>query len=461
MSTTPHVAFLDYTGPWKQSRRKCNDLLRVVNPGVAVLWDALKRAKIEVGFCRPETARNYEVVLVSLASRFDVVNLLCSIRDHWRTWAPGRREFKVIMGGPGLQNPRPLLGVWDAAVFGRAEGTIAPLVGSLLDGGLLGRFEDESILWADNPTAPVRFGMAKEIYPRRLNLYTDIWQEREIGCKELCRYCQYTFTHTPVCPEGGRGGIYTAGKGPTRQVRIADLVAGTVDAPRVTTAIDGFSERIRFAFCKRITDDDIVEGLSKLSELRPQGSFVRLNVIGSVPTETPDDWDRLKRALARVRGPGRLSVEIRVMEFQAEPFTPLQWFPMPQEVDWAEIAQQPFYEGGIINAWYSRHCQGRWATFVSMLLARAVNTGPVLDASTVDVYTDALRLLLKGRFRGNHMTATGKWRQIQRVNPLVYGSITGEWGGDRPLPTRKITGRFDDVRLDEMGDGVRAWLGMD
>jgi hypothetical protein len=111
-------AFLCYW-PYKQ-RQDNNSFDGNYNIGARVIMDVLARRGIECGFCTPETAKDYRVVFVSFTSDYDCLAFYTAV-SLLKSWQPGTRNFVVVGGGEGMQNPTVIRNYVDYAVFGRAE----------------------------------------------------------------------------------------------------------------------------------------------------------------------------------------------------------------------------------------------------------------------------------------------------------------------------------------------------
>src|SRR3990167_4353774 len=127
------IAFLVYA-PLKQ-RRTDNSFEGNDNIGAKIIEDVLKRAGFVVGRCSPETAHEWELVLVSFTSTYDVLSFYhqVALRPDWQS---GKRQFKVLAGGFGMQNPIPIRRYVDYAAFGRAHEWIVGIVDTILGGGI-------------------------------------------------------------------------------------------------------------------------------------------------------------------------------------------------------------------------------------------------------------------------------------------------------------------------------------
>jgi radical SAM superfamily enzyme YgiQ (UPF0313 family) len=177
----PDCAFLVYE-PLRQ-RREDNTFDGNDNIGAKVIADTLTQAGLTVGYVTPESAHEVPLVLVSMTSTNDIFAFYhaVALRPEWQ---PGRRKFKVLAGGFGMQNPTAIRKFVDFAAFGRAHEWVVDVV--------------RAILSCDTPSHPSVMD-CKEFNPvviSQAQLYqreVEGWRETFTGCPEKCKFCHYTF----------------------------------------------------------------------------------------------------------------------------------------------------------------------------------------------------------------------------------------------------------------------------
>ena len=314
----PDCAFLVYR-PLKK-RRVDNSFDGNDNIGALVIKDVLERAGIQVGFCAPETAHRYKLVLVSFTSTYDMYAYYqaVALRDDWQ---PGKRSFKVLGGGFGMQNPTVIRRYLDAAAFGRAEGFVVDVVNDMLNGRVPGH---SSIMASFPEIAPVVFSQAETLYPYDING----WQEKFIGCVHKCKFCHYTFARENQNNESAYLNIQMKKATSADEVTWDMLGNYFTKSSLVRSAIDGFSERLRYACGKRISNKDIVDGIISFS--RTVSRPITLNVynIGNMPTETSSDREELDHVFSDVETDYRLTALLHTTPFRPSLLTPMQWEPV-------------------------------------------------------------------------------------------------------------------------------------
>jgi hypothetical protein len=121
-----------------------------------------------------------------------------------------------------------------------------------------------------------------------------------------------------------------------------------------TTAIDGLSERLRYAVNKKITRDMLQRFIVRLAQCEKPHQVKFYNIIG-YPTETKEDWfeflDDIRIADSQFKKQDKqTSILLHSTPFRAMPATPLACKPMSYENYRGEIAKvlgQGKYKGNI------------------------------------------------------------------------------------------------------------------
>jgi len=278
----------------------------------------------------------FDVVCLSMTSSFDYYNFLAAV-GRLPSWQPGRRKFKVIAGGAGLNNAVPLHRYVDYAGYGRAEGFVVELIAD----ALAGRPTKSPHVLNLPELRPVTFAQANCLYEHPVTVPAvnkKTWRERNIGCHRNCFFCFYRHSRKFISHTGTYE--YSAQDGPSGGMQV-ELTMHDVIAqydgqwPRLLTAADGYSERLRFAFNKRITRDMIgavgrhlAEVWTRTRGLTPE-KRLRCMVynIGNYPTETDADRDELPLDLVNAAPEGRVTYVIHTTPFRPSPITPSAYLP--------------------------------------------------------------------------------------------------------------------------------------
>ncbi len=268
--------------------------------GLMVIIDCLTQAGYSVEFAGIATVHTYDVVLVSLTSDCDWWSFI-SERQQWR-----KGDYTVIVGGAGVLHVAPFLPWFDVAMFGRGEHNIVPLVNSIAKGEC---YDDESILYADSFNADKIYRVAQtdKIYPRTLKISSNKeYTEDAIGCNHKCLFCGYTWQRRFISQHDD----YKIGAGlfnmADKERAMLDLAKdpNSIDFKHLrTTAIDGFSERLRCGVNKRITRDIMSNFLDAMLAYTGAPHQIKFFNICGYPSETQADWfeflDTLKEADAK------------------------------------------------------------------------------------------------------------------------------------------------------------------
>ena len=359
------IAFLAYY-PLNQ-RSKNNSFEGNYNIGANVIMDALRRNDIECDMCTPDTAKNYEIVLISLTSDYDCIALYKAVA-LLPSWQPGRK-FKVVAGGAGMQNPTVIRQYIDYAVFGRGEAIICPLVDATLGGN---SFEHESVMNLPD-ISQVKLAQASELYPHEIDLGNGRgqrqWKESFIGCPNKCLFCHYTWARK----KAGDGDTYYQGDLTMKrsvEVLWKDVLKINKKEGRIRSAIDGFSERLRMAYGKKITNKEIIDGINHL------GSFEGITVlltynISNMPHETQDDRDELYATVKQANPKNRVIVVFQSTPFRPSLLTPLQWAPVTLFPATSDLSAQVIHDSDNLRVMHSFSNESPWSQLETVIVSRA------------------------------------------------------------------------------------------
>lgn len=302
--------------------------------GLRVVMDALERAGYACEWAGAATVHTYDIVLVSLTADCDWWSFL----SERLKWQPG--NYKIIVGGAGVLHVAPFIPFVDFCSLGRGEDSIPNLI-RMLDGKEF--VEDDSIIDAStfSPDKIYHIRQSDYPYPHRVALSTNKngFLEGPIGCNHKCLFCGYTWQRKFVSPykeykmeDSLFGGIVD------QERAILDLVRDpdSVNFSKLrTTAIDGFSQRLRFMMNKRITREMLVDFLAQMMNSEALPHQLKLYNICGYPTENEDDWaeflDSVREADSRCNGTAngkQWSLVLHSTPFRAMPATPLACAPM-------------------------------------------------------------------------------------------------------------------------------------
>lgn len=365
MRSVSEIAFLCYR-PLKQ-RQDNNSFEGNYNIGANVIIDVLRRNNLECVFCTPLTASNYKVILISFTSDYDCISFFRSV-SLLPIWQPGKRSFTVIVGGEGIQNIVTIRNYIDYAVFGRGEDIIVELVSAILGGG---DYEHESVMHLPN-IAPVKIAQAKELYPYNIDLGKGRgkrqWKESFVGCPGKCKFCYYTWARKFI-----GGNTYCQGDlTMNRSVEILwkDILKINKKEGRIRTAIDGFSERLRFKYGKRITNQEIIDGINYVGEFEGTTVMMVYN-ISNMPGETQDDREELYATIKQADPQNRVIVVFQSTPFRPSLITPLQWCEVTLFPQTSNLSAQVIYDSDNLRVMHSFSNESAYSQLQTVIVSRA------------------------------------------------------------------------------------------
>jgi len=355
------IAFLAYYPEKKRSKN--NSFEGNYNIGANVIMDALKRKGVGCDICTSDTAHKYQVVLISLTSDYDYIALYKAVA-LLPTWQPGRK-FKVVAGGAGMQNPTILRNYIDYAVFGRGEDIIYPLIDCIMGGGT---FTHESVMNLPD-IHPVKLCQASELYPHEIEFGEGKthrqWKESFIGCPNKCLFCHYTWARKKVGKETYKSGYKIA-----VELLWKDIYKIKEKRGLVRTAIDGFSERLRVTYGKKISNSEIISGIEHLGSL-DGNSMTYVYNISNMPHETQEDRDELYETVKKARPKNKIYIGVHSTPFQPSLITPLQWSPVALYPAVSDLSGQAISDNGNLVVFHMRYQESPWSQLKRVIVLRA------------------------------------------------------------------------------------------
>ena len=299
--------------------------------GLRVIIDCLERAGYVVEYATRATVHEYDVALVSITSDCDWWPFVQE-RITWR-----RSDCKVLVGGAGVLHVEPFLRWFYAAMLGRGEKLIVPLVQAIARGD---RYESKSVLYADEFSRDRiwRLAQVDRPYCHIVRLSGDKqFAEGAIGCNHRCLFCGYTWQRkfaSPYADYRMEDSLFGNIADKERAMLDLDKNPDCINWSKLrTTAIDGFSERLRFGVNKRISRRIMNNFLPAMLSSDAAPHQLKLYNICGYPTETVDDWfeflDELRCAdQVDVHRDKQWSIVLHCTPFRAMPATPMACAPM-------------------------------------------------------------------------------------------------------------------------------------
>jgi len=246
-----------------------------ISIGAGVLIDELTRSGYIVDICDYKTAFNYTHILVSMTATDDIFDIYKQCKkNNWN-----KRNFVAFVGGFGCQNPVALSDFIDYAFFGRADGVILDFLQNPE------KYSQHSFNLKQPKKVELR--QVNTLYP-----YTIIygknktrWSEKFIGCPHKCKFCHYSHNRKYI----GDGTYINNGLSTgSPEIMLKDICKLTSKLGRLTSALDGYSERLRFMFGKKITWEMLEEAMDILASFKGNTYFKLYNIC-NFPTETEAD----------------------------------------------------------------------------------------------------------------------------------------------------------------------------
>ena len=337
----------------KQSyKNECMDSRHFV--GLRVIIDVLERNGYEVDYAGIETVHNYDFVLVSLTADCDWWTYI-SERLKWR-----KGNYKVIVGGAGLLHISPFLPFGDIFIWGRGENVIIDII----NGSTLPQSATDATSFSEERKYYI--AQADKPYPYPIKLSENrIFQEDAIGCNHKCLFCGYTW-HRKF---NSNNDYYVMslslfGTDMSRTERaLLDMSRdyNCIDFNKLrTTAIDGFSERLRYSVNKKINRELLLGFFNamtdsvRIKKIKPHQ--IKLYNICGYPTEKIDDMQEFTETLREADRYGdkldkQWSIVLHNTPFRAMPATPMACAPMSYQSYRGKIAKflrDKLYKGNIL-----------------------------------------------------------------------------------------------------------------
>lgn len=365
--TKPKIALLIFPWQWKKHRVKSKSSFDWnLNIGACIIKQILEEETedYKINFTTAENAHKHEIILISLTSTIDNLNLLHTVKQL-KTWQKENRKFKTIVGGFGLQNIYPIRDYIDYAIFGRAEEIISDTIKHATDNT---PHEHPSIMNLPQITN-VKIAQTTKPYPHTLNTKPTPFTETMLGCHNRCRFCHYTYSRKQPKTQHYDRTLRKSSK----EYHIKDIPTYWDKRSRLTTSIDGFSQRLRKAFHKNITDTDIQDTLEYISKHgEKKKAWIQLYNIVNYPTETQKDIEDFHTTLKQIKTSNtELIINIQPTPFRPSIITPSQWMPVNIEMDWSNKARANIIHEEKLWTFNSRYIESPFTHLSDMVMIRS------------------------------------------------------------------------------------------
>ncbi len=425
------IGYLDYAYNRSRGGNVGGDVIKEV---------ASKMYLIET--CDIDGMDRYPVVLVSIPSTRQIADYYIAAKKAGLQ----ARKCKIIVGGAGVQNVSIIADYFDCAFFGRAHDVINEVIKMVLDGEYYGRNMLGSEL---DGTAEIR----------QAELYSSATMAEEFtGCNSMCKFCHYTYSREYT---GGRNSYVqgTLTGGASLEIMYKDIVTLREKPGRLRVAIDGFSERLRLGYGKKISNDMIISGIDHLGQLcankmssdtidmfggrKPETTVLMVYNICNFPGETPEDEQELVNAIRSADpAPGRVIVILHSTPFRPSVATPMQWEPANIFPDWSRRSQEVLIDRDNLLFKYSYTLEGPFSHLKSLLIERArYDDIPMIEKAIGP----------KGYSKGTSAEHAQRFVDSNDVSWYI-----GEHDIDLPPPTPYVVGRIKTDKLARIAHGMRV-----
>jgi len=320
--------------------------------GMQAIQKEIDRKKNQVKYISVSQIDDYDFVLVSVTSLYDVFNLINEM--------PKKRKAEVIIGGQGVVNVKSYTPYFDKAVFGRAEGQI----NDILDGEKPSNILDIN----EDPDVEGRYEYRQPQYL--------IDGENNVGCPYKCRFCQYSWTHKCLRKTGN----FQSAIGDFKHLQEDDLRHLKVEDGRYyVSAIDGVSEESRFKVNKKIYNEDIIKKIKEIySKEFTKRVSLKLFVICGYPWEryNGDYLNELKEVFRKADEPKskfKIQMHLLFTPFSPEPLTPMETERPILNVDWRKELTKNYklYFSDTLEVYIMRYINTPYRLFERIFMNRA------------------------------------------------------------------------------------------
>jgi hypothetical protein len=139
---------------------------------------------------------------------------------------------------------------------------------------------------------------------------------------------------------------------------------------RIRTAVDGFSERLRFAYGKKITNQEIIDGINHIGSFEGTTVVLVYN-ISNMPGETEDDRQELYATVKKAEPENRVIVVFQSTPFRPSLVTPLQWAPVKLFPATSDLSAQVIHDSDNLRVMHSFSNESPWSQLETVIVSRA------------------------------------------------------------------------------------------
>jgi len=386
-------------------------------------------------------------------------------------------EPPFVLGGHGVLNPEPFLGVADVVFVGEADDRAGDLVSALAGGPE----EVQAVPGADVfGCGPVEFQVASGLDRRKVYQsegghgagpakYLEVGR----GCKGGCRFCElgwlYGYDERPreeveehLAEHGGdlvlsapdtdgvsyfadlmADGLYTPRWRSTRVTPYVRSQNQTRSSGRmkIRFGVEGFTERLRKLTGKAITDHRLRSGLSRAATEGYQS--VRVFLIAGLPTETTADRTHVVEILRILSESGfrhHNACDVKVTGLSPQPLTPWQREGIGGAIEGLAELHEWRRRMSRSDPWWSRIMLDRHTTEADVV--KHMGRGDLVP------YLEARARLWVDGPPGLRWAVT---RRVAKAAGIDYDRMLDRWSGE--LPWSRLTHPHSEIQK----RGERSW----
>lgn len=382
------IAFLVYDS-WKEGRNKNTSFEGKNNIGSFLLINELKKKNIEISFCSVDTAKKFDIILISFTSNYDILAFYKAVARH-SDW--GKRNFITLGGGFGMQNPIPIKEFLDFAWFGRCENEIVDLVLNLPN------FEHESLMNLKN----IKQCKINQSY----NLYTDEiilrenqknrlkWKEYMYGCPNKCFYCHYTWARKHIKTNEH---FFSKVINNSLEIDPFNEISYNSQTNKLIIGLDGLTEKIRYFVNRKLSDEKLKEliiNVNAKSKKEWKAQIIQFYNITGFEIEKGDEINNFIELLnevdKQIKNP--LKIILHTTPLHSSPLTPIQYSKLNINTKNNRNASKRFYVGKNIDAMHSPFLESDWSVIEACSVERGTEkTQDIFNAIVFNPKLHSLR----------------------------------------------------------------------
>lgn len=331
--------------------------------GLNYIISEIDKKKNEISYVSNMNINSVDYCLISITSYYDIFNLRKELKGKIIT-------TKIIIGGAGIINLQSVYDIADIVVIGRGEGIINKI------------FDNENIkgVWYKKRDANI-----SSLYPiRQASKLINIkgYEEKEVGCSNKCKFCQYGWKFKIMNNDNNYSGGYN-----NREDTINNLdfsLCNRRTAPRLNSAIDGFTENTRKKINKKITNEDITNKLFEIYDQKQSYFALKLYAIIGFSWEKKIELQEFFESVKKAdkKSLKKLNIFLISTHFVPMPITPFEGESVNLYDFRDEVKRKKYkYKGESINVYYPyNQITGVITTIEHTLINRIkINQLPIFD----------------------------------------------------------------------------------